>query len=115
LTWLTAAIVLAEAIGCALAIRPRDTGLRVQVTIGFLGALVLLIGLAIRPLLVVSAIVLSLLDGLALPLRSVAIQRLANDAVRAQAASLASACDMALKTIALSLAGSWSGRLRFRR
>jgi len=45
--------------------------------------------------------------------RSVAIQRLANDAVRARAASLASACDMALKTIALPLAGSWHGRLRF--
>jgi hypothetical protein len=115
LTWLTAAIVLAEAIGSALTIRTRDAGFRVQVTIGFLGAVVLLTGLAIRPLLVVSAIVLSLLDGLALPLRSVAIQRLANDAVRARAASLASACDMALKTIALPLAGSWSGRLRFRR
>ena len=50
-----------------------------------------------------------------MPLRSVAIQRLANDAVRARAASLASACDMALKTIALPLAGSWRGRLRFLR
>jgi hypothetical protein len=48
-----------------------------------MGALVLLIGLAVRPILIVSAVVLSLLDGLAVPLRSVAIQRLANDAARA--------------------------------
>jgi hypothetical protein len=113
MTWLVAAIVLAEAIGSAIATGARDAGLRIQVAIGLFGALTLVIGLAVRPLLVPSAIVLSLLDGLALPLRSVAIQRLANDAVRARAASLASACDMALKTIALPLAGSWRGRLRF--
>jgi hypothetical protein len=112
LTWLVAAIALAEAIGSAIATRARAAGLRMQVAIGFFGALTLVTGLAVRPLLVPSAIVLSLLDGLALPLRSVAIQRLANDAVRARAASLASACDMALKTIALPLAGSWRGRLR---
>ena len=115
MTWLVAAIVLAEAIGSAIATGARDAGLRIQVAIGLFGALTLVIGLAVRPLLVPSAIVLSLLDGLALPLRSVAIQRLANDAVRARAASLASACDMALKTIALLLAGSWRGRLRFLR
>jgi hypothetical protein len=111
--FVASATVLAEAIGSAIAIRARDAELRVQVAIGLFGALVLLMGLAVRPLLVVSAVVLSLLDGLALPLRSVAIQRLANDAVRARAASLASACDMALKTIALPLAGNWSGRPRF--
>jgi hypothetical protein len=113
MTWLVAAIVLAEAIGSAIATGARDAGLRTQVAIGLFGALTLVVGLAVRPLLVPSAIVLSLLDGLALPLRSVAIQRLANDAVRARASSLASACDMALKTIALPLAGRWGGRLRF--
>jgi hypothetical protein len=107
MTWLVAAIVLAETIGSAIAPGVRDAGLRTQVAIGVSGALMLVTGLAVRPLLVASAIVLSLLDGLALPLRSVAIQRLANDAVRAQAASLASACDMALKTLALLLAGRW--------
>jgi hypothetical protein len=115
LTWLTAAIALVEAIGSALATRVREAGLRVQVATGLFGALALAMGLAVRPLLVVSAVLLSLLDGLALPLRSVAIQRLANDAVRARAASLASAFDMALKTIALPLAGSWRGRPRSRR
>jgi hypothetical protein len=115
MTWLVAAIVLAEAIGSAIATGVRDAGLRIQVLIGVFGALTLVIGLAVRPLLVPSAIVLSLLDGLALPLRSVAIQRLADDTVRARAASIASACDMALKTIALPLAGSWHGRLPFSR
>jgi hypothetical protein len=112
MTWLVAAIVLAEAVGSAIATRTRDAGLRIQVAIGVFGGLTLAIGLAVRPLLVPSAFGLSLLDGLALPLRSVAIQQLANDAVRARAASLASACDMALKTIALPLAGRWGGRLR---
>ena len=112
MTWLVAAIVLAEATGSAIATGARDAGLRTQVAIALFGGLTLVTALAVRPLLVPSAIVLSLLDGLALPLRSVAIQRLANDAVRARAASLASACDMALKTIALPLAGNWRGRLR---
>src|SRR5258706_10849302 len=113
MTWLVAAIVLAEAVGSAIATRARDAGLRIQVAIGLFGALTLVIGLAGPSLLFSSAILLSLLGGLAPPLRSVAIQRLANDAVRARAASLASACDMALKTIALPLAGSWRGGLRF--
>jgi hypothetical protein len=113
MTWLVAAIVLAEAIGSVIATGVRDAGLRTQAAIGLFGAFMLVIGLAGGPLLVASAVVLSLLDGLALPLRSVAIQRLANDAVRARAASLASACDMALKTIALPLAGSWRDKPRF--
>ena len=112
MTLRVAAIVLAEAIGSAIAIGAPDTGLRIQVAIGLFGALVLVTGLVVRPLLLLSAIGLSLLDGLALPLRSVMIQRLANDAARARAASLASACDMALKAIALPLAGRWRGRVR---
>jgi predicted transcriptional regulator len=39
-------------------------------------------------------------------------QLLRSHAVRARVASIASACDMALKTIALPLAGSWRGRPR---
>jgi len=115
MTWRVAAIVLAEGIGSAIAMGVRDVGLQAQVAIGLVGAVTLGIGLAVGPLLIASAMVLSLLDGLVLPLRSVAIQRLADDAVRARAASLASACDMALKTIALPLAGRWRGRRRFLR
>jgi len=110
MTLVVAAIALAEAIGSVVATRVRGAGLRTQVAIGFSGVLMIVTGLAVRPLLVASAFVLSFLDGLALPLRSAGIQRLANDAVRARAASLASACDMALKTLALPLAGSWRDR-----
>jgi hypothetical protein len=113
MTWLVAAIVLAEAAGAAIATGVRDVGLRTQAGIGLAGASMLVMGRAGGPLLVASAVVLSLLDGLALPLRSVAVQRLADDAVRARAASLASACDMAVKTIALLLAGGWRDRRRF--
>jgi hypothetical protein len=112
MTWIVAALVLAEAIGAALATRAGSVRLRAQVAIGLAGAVTLVIGLTVGPLLIASAMILSILDGLALPLRSVAIQRLASDAMRARAASLASACDMALKTIALPLAGSWRGRRR---
>jgi hypothetical protein len=56
------------------------------------------------------AIALGLLLGLARPIRAAAIQRLAGDAIRARAASAASACDMAISTIVLPLAGMWRGR-----
>ena len=115
MTWLVAAIALAEAIGSAIADASlRDVGLRIQVAIGLFVRLDALSGPTVRPLLVPVALVLSLLDGLALPLRFVAIQRLANDGARAGGITR-QRCDMALKTIALPLAGLWRGRLRFLR
>ena len=53
---------------------------------------------------------LSFLVGVAEPLRAAAIQRLAADEVRAQAASAASACDKALLIIGLPAAGAWRRR-----
>jgi hypothetical protein len=53
---------------------------------------------------------LSFLVGVAQPLRAAAIQRLAADGVRARAASLASACDMAFSTVGLPAAGLWRSR-----
>jgi hypothetical protein len=47
----------------------------------------------------------SFLLGIAEPLRAAAIQRVTADHVRARAASIASACDKAIGTIALVLAG----------
>ncbi len=55
-------------------------------------------------------IALAFLEGVAHPLRAVAIQRAVPDGVRARAASLASACDMAVSLIALPLAGVWQTR-----
>jgi hypothetical protein len=50
-------------------------------------------------------VALCFLMGLAYPLRAASIQRVAADRVRARAASLASACDKALATVALVAAG----------
>src|SRR4029453_16163249 len=47
-TWLVAAIALAEAVGSAAATRARDAGLRSQIAIGLFGALALVMGLAVR-------------------------------------------------------------------
>jgi hypothetical protein len=61
------------------------------------------------PLLVLA---LAFLSGVAQPLRAAAVQRLAADTIRARAASAASACDMAVSTILLPLAGLWRSRRR---
>ena len=50
MTWLVAAIVLAEAIGSAIATGARDAGLRIQVAIGLLGGLTLVVGLVVHSL-----------------------------------------------------------------
>ena len=62
--------------------------------------------------LAIVAPVLALLLGVAQPLRAAAIQRLASDGIRARAASAASACDVAVSTIVLPLAGLWRSRRR---
>jgi hypothetical protein len=62
--------------------------------------------------IVVSAVLLAFLAGIAQPLRSAEIQRLAADHVRARAASAASAFDMAVTMLVLPLAGVWRSRRR---
>jgi len=64
---------------------------------------------AILPLV---ALALAFVSGVARPLRAAAIQRLAADSLRARAASMASACDMAISTIVLPFAGLWRSRRR---
>jgi hypothetical protein len=103
-TILIAIVVLAEAAGSLVASR-MTAGARAQLLLAVLGA-----GAAaaafVSPLAFQPAIVaLSFLVGLMFPLRAAAIQRVAADAVRARAASLASACDKALATVALLAAG----------
>ena len=71
-----------------------------------LGAAVAITGLALPAVFVPAAVALSLLMGVAQPLRAAAIQRVAADDIRARAASVASACDKAAATIALVCAGS---------
>ena len=105
-TVLVALITLMDAAGSALAIRVPPTGLRTQITLAVAGAIVAGVALTWPAALVPSTIALAFATGVSHPLRAAAIQRLATDGMRARAASVASACDMALSTIALLVAGN---------
>jgi hypothetical protein len=106
-TLIVALITLADAAGSTLAMRLPPAGLRAQVALATLGAIVAGVALAIPAALVPSTIALAFATGVSHPLRAAAIQRMATDGVRARAASVANACDMALSTIVLLLAGSF--------
>jgi MFS family permease len=110
ITALVAVITLAEAAGCALAARLPERGVRQQVLLLTMGLGLCLLALSLPLLFHATVLGLSFLVGLAEPLRATAIQRLVSDDVRARAVSLASACDMAIATVALPLAGWWRGR-----
>lgn len=110
MTALVATITLAEATGSAVAAGVPGAGARGQAIVAALGSIFFGIALARPTALPLVSVPLAFLLGVAHPLRAAAIQRLAADGVRARAASLASACDMALSTIALPLAGLWRGR-----
>lgn len=105
-TVLVALITLADAAGSALATRLPGAGLRAQVALAVAGAIVAGVAVAAPAILIPSIVALAFATGLSHPLRAAAIQRLATDDMRARAASAASACDMALSTLFLLLAGS---------
>jgi len=111
MTVLVATITLAEAAGSILAARLPAAGARRQVILAGCGAIAMAAILAQPPALLPAVVALAFLLGLAHPLRAAAIQRLGTDSVRARAASIASACDKACDTLALTLAG-FSGRRR---
>ena len=110
LTLLVAAITLIEAAGSAAASRMPPAGARAQVVLGGIAAVLFALGAGLPPAFQPVVFALAFLQGVAEPLRAAAIQRLAADDVRAQAASAASACDKALLTIALPAAGVWRSR-----
>lgn len=109
-TLLVAALTAAEAGGCALASRLPFTTVREQIQLTAFGSILFGIALAVPAYLPLVALALAFLEGVAQPLRAAAIQRLASDSVRARVASAASACDMAVSTIVLPLAGVWRSR-----
>lgn len=111
-TIFVAIVSLAEAAGSAAAIRVRRTARGAQAVLGGLGAASLALAAIVPAAFLPVAVTLAFLVGLAHPLRATAVQRLVADDVRARAASFASACDMAVNTIALPLAGSWRQRRR---
>lgn len=108
--WVTgfvAAASLVEAAGSWAAMRVTAGALRQQALIAGAGGAFVIVTVAVPALLVPAVLAMAFLSGLADPLRAAAIQRLAADEARAQAASLASAVDMALSTALLPLAGFW--------
>ena len=110
-SWLVALVTLSEAGGAALGGRLCGvSAARAPALLAVLGLALAALGLILPSSLVWMAILLAGLDGICGPLRAAAIQRLATDGTRAQAASLASACDMALNAWLLPLAGLWRRR-----
>jgi len=109
-TILVAGITAAEAVGAALAGRLSGATIRGQWMLGAVGTAVVAVSAVLPAGLLVGAVGLSFVLGLALPLRATLLQRFAADHARARVASLASACDMACKALALSLAGGWRSR-----
>jgi MFS family permease len=110
LTLLVAVTALAEAAGAALAMRLPTGAFRPQFVLGALGLLTLGLRAMFPVTILVVVVVLAFLFGLANPLRAAAVQRLADDRGRARAASLANACDMAVKMVALPFVAFWRGR-----
>jgi len=111
-TVLVAALTAAEAGGCALASRLPPALPHIEIQLAAAGSILFVVAVAVPAALTPVALVLALLAGVAQPLRAAAIQRLASDGIRARAASAASACDMAVSTIVLPLAGLWRSRRR---
>lgn len=111
-TWLVAALALVEPVGALVGsrhfrlVRPAYL---LALTLAMVGAVV------VGPFLVgAAALVLAGFSGAAHPARAAAIQTFANDAIRARAVSLASACDMAVSSMARPLAGIFRSRRRIR-
>lgn len=111
-TVLVATMTAAEAGGCALASRLPSVRPQVQIQLAAFGSILFMVAVAMPAALTIVALVLALLLGVAQPLRAAAIQQLASDGIRARAASAASACDMAVSTLVLPLAGLWRSRRR---
>ena len=108
-TLLVAGITLTEAAGSVIALRvPASQG--VQILLSLAGAALLATALLLPWTMYVIVPALSLLTGMAEPLRATLLQRLAPEEARARVPSLASACDMAVSTVALPLAGVWRQR-----
>jgi hypothetical protein len=109
-TLLVALVTLSDAAGSAIATRLPALGVRTQLAVAAVGLVIVVAALIVPAALVPATLALSFGTGVLHPLRAAAIQRLASDGVRARAASAASACDMALSTLFLLLAGGFLTR-----
>jgi hypothetical protein len=107
MTMFVAAMTLSEAAGSGLAAHLPHGGVRPQLVLLTLGALICVAALVWPPAFTAAVLALAFLQGVADPLRAAAVQRLAADDARARAASFANTCDMAFLSVALPLAGFW--------
>ena len=103
-TLFVAMTTVAEAVGAGIAAR-LTIGARVQRLVVFSGAAMLGVGILVPVALVPAIVALALVIGVLEPWRATAIQRAAADHMRAQAASLASACDKILVSAAFVALG----------
>ncbi len=110
LTLLVALITIAEAAGAAIAPRVPAANGRGQILLGLGGAALVGAAISLPGTFHLVVVALAFLEGVAEPLRAVAIQRAAGDGVRARVASVAAAFDMLVSTIALPVAGFWAKR-----
>jgi len=111
-TVVVALITLADAAGSMLAMRLPSVGPRTQIALAATGATLALVAFMFPASLIPVVVALAFATGVSHPLRAAAIQRMASDGVRARAASLASACDMAFSTVGLLITGRWLARRR---
>jgi hypothetical protein len=109
MSMIVAAIALAEAAGSACAMRLPGCAVRTQWVMAAAGLVASIAGWMFSSMLL-PALGLSFLAGIAHPLRAATIQRVAADGYRARAASAASACDMLVSTTTLPLTGIWLGK-----
>jgi hypothetical protein len=100
MTLVVAIVTLAEAAGSWIGGRLTPS-IRAQILLGTLGTGIAAVGFFVPAVFLPVVVTLSFLMGVAYPLRAAAIHRVAADDLRAQAASLASACDKVFVTAAL--------------
>jgi MFS transporter len=108
ITAFIAVVTLAEAAGSGVG-SLFAAGIQLQWLLLAIGVAVTAAAIIVPAVFIPAVISLSFLMGLAYPIRAALIQRVAADTVRARAASIASACDKALATLALIGAG-WRPR-----
>jgi hypothetical protein len=111
-TALVAVVSLAEAAGSMVATRIRGSARGTQIALTVLGGVTIAAAAVFPAAFLAVVVILAFLVGLAHPLRAAAIQNVVADHARARAASIASACDMAVNLIALPVAGVWRTRRR---
>jgi hypothetical protein len=105
-------MTLAEAAGAFVAARTSGCGSRALWLLASGGVATFGAALALPSGILVAAVVSSFILGLMHPLRATLLQRETADCARARVASMASACDVAFASIAVSLAGGWRHRRR---